>query len=395
MRSATVHVSFRKRPSTKWFPRMVALHLSTCALLSVCITLFSAVATAQNTTSFDSVAADAASAREQGDRPNAIRLYRQAEQLNPSWPDGWWYLGSLEYGADDYAPAAAALDHYIALTPRAGPAFALRGLCEFELGQLPRALQDLQTGVALGAAAQPQNAAIIVYHEALALARMGRFEEALGQYTQIVKHDGNDPDLLFAIGLSGLRMPISPTDIPPSQTALVSAVGRAAGEYMEGDTVGAGRDFRLLFAQFPATPNLHYLYGYLLFSTGPEEGIVQFKDELSVSPTSAVTHAMLAWAYGLQGDFAASLPSAQRAATEDPTLPMAQLVLGRALIETGDVAAGLPHLEAVLSSDPQNLEAHLALVKAYSKLGRREDARRERLQCLAISGQGAPANASM
>jgi Tfp pilus assembly protein PilF len=74
---------------------------------------------------------------------------------------------------------------------------------------------------------------------------------------------------------------------------------------------------------------------------------------------------------------------------------MAQLVLGRALVETGDVAAGLPHLQTVLASDPQNLEAHLALAKAYSKLGKTDDARRERLQCLAISGQGTAPDATM
>ncbi len=98
---------------------------------------------------------------------------------------------------------------------------------------------------------------------------------------------------------------------------------------------------------------------------------------------------MCAWALELQGDYAASLEDAKKAAEEDPSLPMGQLVYGKALIETGNVNAGLPHLESVLKSQPGNLEAHLALTKAYSKLGRSEDARRERLMSLAISQQGA------
>ena len=70
---------------------------------------------------------------------------------------------------------------------------------------------------------------------------------------------------------------------------------------------------------------------------------------------------------------------------------MGQLVYGRALVETGDIRAGLPHLEDVLRTEPANLsEAHLTLAKAYSKLGRSDDARRERLLCLSISQQGAP-----
>jgi Flp pilus assembly protein TadD len=104
---------------------------------------------------------------------------------------------------------------------------------------------------------------------------------------------------------------------------------------------------------------------------------------------------MLAWAYGLRGDFAAALPDAQKAAAEDPSLPMAQLVLGRTLVETGDVNGGLPHLEDVLRMEPGNLEAHMTLAKAYSKLGRKEDARRERLLCLAISSPGTAPNATM
>lgn len=344
---------------------------------------------------FDKLAADASAARTQGDVSKAINLYQQAVELNPKWPDGWWYLGSLQYGTNAYEPAADALTHYIELTQGAGPALALRGLCEFEEGNDSKSLQDLQQGIALGAANQPRNAGIILYHEALLLTKAGRFEEALGQYTLMVKHGSINDDVFIGIGLAGLRMPILPKDISPSQTELVSMVGNAASDVMSGDLPGAHRSFLAVFERFPTTPNLHYLYGYLLFTIDPDQAIAQFQEELAISPGSAITHAMLAWAYGLREDFAASLPYAQKAAAEDPSLPMAQLVLGRALVETGDMKGGLPHLEAVLASDPSNLEAHLALAKAYSKLGLASDARRERLQCLAISGQGTAPNATM
>lgn len=344
---------------------------------------------------FDELAADASAARTRGDVPRAINLYQQAVELNPKWPDGWWYLGSLQYGTNAYEPAVDALTHYIELTQGAGPALALRGLCEFEEGNDSKSLQDLQQGIALGAANQPRNAGIILYHEALLLTKAGRFEESLGQYTLMVKHGSINDDVFIGIGLAGLRMPILPKDISPSQTELVSMVGKAASNVMSGDLPAAHHSFLAVFERFPTTPNLHYLYGYLLFTIDPDQAIAQFQEELAISPGSAITHAMLAWAYGLREDFAASLPYAQKAAAEDPSLPMAQLVLGRALVETGDMNAGLPHLEAVLASDPSNLEAHLALAKAYSKLGLASEARRERLQCLAISGQGTAPNATM
>ena len=77
---------------------------------------------------------------------------------------------------------------------------------------------------------------------------------------------------------------------------------------------------------------------------------------------------------------------------------MAQLALGRALVETGDVKSGIEHLEKELQVEPDNFEAHLALAKAYSKSGRAEDARRERLYCLQVAQNnptqgGTPASA--
>jgi Flp pilus assembly protein TadD len=91
---------------------------------------------------------------------------------------------------------------------------------------------------------------------------------------------------------------------------------------------------------------------------------------------------------------AEALPEAKKAAEEAPTLPMAQLSLGRALLETGDVKSATASLESALSLDPQNVEIHIALARAYSESGREDDARRERLACLQLtqaSSKPAPA----
>jgi len=66
----------------------------------------------------------------------------------------------------------------------------------------------------------------------------------------------------------------------------------------------------------------------------------------------------------------------------NPRFPSHRFLLGRALVETGDVRAGTELLEKELKLQPDNLEIHFALAKAYSKTGRKEDARRERLLCL-------------
>jgi tetratricopeptide (TPR) repeat protein len=304
------------------------------------------------------------------------------------WPDGWWYLGTLEYGGGDYTSAAVALSRYIDLTPNAGPAMALRGLCEFELNQYPQALQDLEHGVALGAANQPRNAGIIFYHQSLLLTRLGRFEEALEKYSVMIKHGEVSEDIICGIGTASLRLPLFPKQVDAAQRPLVCMVGRASAAVVSGNLADGDRAFSEVFQRFPGTPNLHYSYGYLLSTINPQHAIAQLKQELEISPHSASAHAMLAWVLGIQGDFALALPYARQAAEQDPSLAIGQLVLGRDLIETGDPASGLPHLDAVLKGDPNNLEAHLALAKAYSKMGRRDEARRERLLCLSLSRQG-------
>jgi tetratricopeptide (TPR) repeat protein len=343
-------------------------------------------ASAPNTPStFEDVAAAALDAREHNDVSRALQLYGQAVSMNPKWPDGWWFLGSMQYGTGSYALARDSLTQYIALTPNAGPAFAMRGLCEFEIAEYAGALSDIQHGLALGAANQPRNEKILRYHEALLLTRASRFEEALRSFNFFAREESPNPELYVAVGLGGLRIPALPKELASDKIELVSATGRAGIDFMKGDQSAAHEEFARLFDQFPATVNLHYFYGYLLYPIDVSGGSAEFKRELEVSPANPTAESVLAWVLVLQSRAAEALPYAQKAAAQDPGLPSVQLVLGRALLETGDVKAGLVHLEKALALQPENLEVHLALAKAYSETGRKDDARRERLLCLEMT----------
>jgi tetratricopeptide (TPR) repeat protein len=347
--------------------------------------LLTPLAAAQSSpASFDSLTQNATAAREQGDVPRAIDLYRQSVEINPKWQDGWWFLGSLQYGTNAYGPARDALTHYIDLAGSPGPALALRGLCEFETGEYRQALEDIERGLSLGAANRPRNEQILRYHEAMLLTRAGKFEDALRSYAFLAQSTTN-PELLLGAGLAGLRTPVLPKDAAASQQELYVAAGNAALRFMAEGDEKAQPAFQELFQRFPTAANAHYLYGYLLFATDPDQGVAEFKRELEIAPSNGAANAMLAWAFLLQNDPAQALPYAQKSAAEEPMLSLAQLVLGRALVETGNVPDGMEHLEKALQSEPMNLEVHLALAKAYSKSGRNEEARHERLLCLEIT----------
>jgi tetratricopeptide (TPR) repeat protein len=327
----------------------------------------------------------ATTARMQNDTPRAIELYTQAVEQNPKWTDGWWFLGSLQYETGAFTPARDALSHYIEMVPNAGPAFALRGLCEYETAEYRQALADIQHGISLGAANQPRNEQILRYHQALLQTRLGDYANALKMYSFFAKKGVTNPELLAAIGLAGLRIPLLPKDINKEQQEVVSAAGDAAYRFMAGDETSAAQAFQELFQRFPNTPNAHFLYGYLLFPTDPDTALVEFQQELKIAPANADADVMTAWALLLRNAADDALPYAQKAADLEPALPSAQLVLGRSQIETGDLKGGIEHLEKVLQKEPDNLETHLALAKAYSKSGRKEDARRERMICLQLT----------
>jgi predicted Zn-dependent protease len=87
----------------------------------------------------------------------------------------------------------------------------------------------------------------------------------------------------------------------------------------------------------------------------------------------------------MNNDGAEALPYARKAVAQDSSLPSAQLVLGKALTETGSAEEAIVHLEKTAEVQPDNLEVHLALAKAYSKSGKKDDARRERLLCIEMT----------
>ena len=369
--------------------RALAIVLATLALAAS----VAATATAQpspQASTFEQLKTDADAARQAGDVSRASDLYAQALRVNPSWPDGWWYLGQLRYSADDYAQAKDAFTHYLSLVPDAAPATALRGLCEFELGQYEPSLVDVQRALSLGAADDSRNTQILRYHEGQLLTKLGRFEEALTAYGYFARLHLSNDELLVAVGLATLRIPQFPKDADPAQRDMIALAGNATFLLLSGDQQAAAQAFQTFFQRYPAAANVHYTWGYLLYPTDQDAAVLEFRRELAVDPANAVDHTMLAWALLMESSPAEALPEAKKAAEEAPTLPMAQLSLGRALLETGDIQSATHILESALALDPQNLEIHIALARAYSESGREDDARRERLACLQLTETSRP-----
>jgi cytochrome c-type biogenesis protein CcmH/NrfG len=99
----------------------------------LCLFLLSLPAFCGPLQSFDSVAAQAAQARDSENLDQAMKLYTQAVQLRPDWAEGWWYLGTIAYDRDKFQAAAEALSRVTTLAQRDANAFAMLGLSEARL----------------------------------------------------------------------------------------------------------------------------------------------------------------------------------------------------------------------------------------------------------------------
>ncbi len=334
---------------------------------------------------FADVSAQAAAARSANALPQAIEVYKKALQMKPDWQEGLWFLGTLSYDSNQYTESRDALARFVELRPDSGPAWGLLGLSEFETKQYTQSLSHIERSFAAGIGGAPEMEEVLRYHEALLLTKDGEYDEAARKYVWFAKKGEQSPPLLLGIGLAALRSPRVPSEVPDTQWDLYATAGKASYFAMAGDLGSAQEGFQDLLRRYPAAPNVHYLYGCYLLETNPDVAIEELKKELQVNPSSTAAKYMLAWALVDHGEYAAARPYASQAVHDAPAMPIAQYVLGRALMETGDVKEGIEHLEKAEKMSPMNVEVHITLAAAYSKAGRSDDARREREQSLAMT----------
>jgi tetratricopeptide (TPR) repeat protein len=331
---------------------------------------------------FEELARDAAAARRGNHVEEAIALYRQALDANASWPEGWWFLGTLSYSSYHYTECEEAFGHFVKLDGKRNLGWALLGLCEFETGKFDHALDHLQQGSAPGSELPPEVDAAVRFHDGLLLTRAGLFDRGRRELQRFAQGCDKEQMLLIGIGLNALHQPLLPKDVPAERQDLVAKAGKAACAWMLGLQGNAEDGFRALIASYPAAQGAHYLYGTYLGALRPEDAKAEFQREIELNPANADAHAMLALMLLNAGDASGALAQAKKAAPPDA---LTEYAYGEALIRTGAVQPAIERLETAVRLDSGALEYHMALAGAYSRAGRNDDARRERRAALEMA----------
>jgi len=290
-----------------------------------------------------------------------------------------WQEAMTAYTSGHYAEAITVLKSWAEQKPNDGTAWAVMGLAEFELKDYDNALIHLGRAQQLGVGASPQAIALAKYRLAILLIRKGRFETATDLLGPLVGQQPFAAEIQFALGLALLRIPSLPDEIGTDRRAFIEQSGDAAQLLLASRYDQAFPKLQRLIAQYPATPFLHYAYGTALDSLSQyDDAKAQMREEIRISPQSALPWARLASIALRQRQPAEALAPAQKAVELAPDSADAHYVLGRAYADMGDTSTAIPELEAASRLSPGSPEIHFALARAYAKSNQPQKADQER-----------------
>lgn len=327
----------------------------------------------------------AEAARKENRVDAAIALYKKGVALKPAWEEGWWSLGTLYYGLDEFSEARDAFRHLSSIQPGAGAPWAMLGLSEFQTKQYDEALGHLKHASELHTGQEQSIADEANFHLTLLLTRNQEYEEAMKVLAQFAQRNLNDAKFIEAMGIAALRKPLLPSELVPTDRQLIMDVGRVMYDATALRTTEAGAEFKILLDKYPETANIHYLYGSFLMFADANNGLREMKKELEISPAHVPAMVTIANEYIQRKDFQAALPYARKAVELEPQSFPAHAVLGRVLAE-GDLDSqrGIQELEEARKLAPGSPQVRIALATAYAKAGRKEDAARERREFLKL-----------
>ncbi len=336
-------------------------------------------ATDPGSSNFEELSSRAAAAQAAGDTEQAIRNYERALQFRPEWDDGRWNLAMLNYSAGHYLEAISELKIWVERQPNVGTAWAVMGLCEFEMKDYKNALIHLQRGEQLGFGGSPEAVGLARYRLATLENRNGQFESAMETLLPGTRSGTVAKEIQIALGMALLRMPLLPDQVERSKIALVQSAGEIAALLENSKYDQAYPKFQVLLKEYPYVPFLHYAYGTALSALSQfDEAETQLRAELQISPESELPYVSLASVALKRYHPAEALASAQRAVQLAPDSAESRYVLGRAYLELSQEGQAVREFEQAGKLAPGSPEVHFNLAKAYARAKLQEKAEQER-----------------
>lgn len=280
-------------------------------------------------------------AMESGDLARAAQLLDAARRIAPADPTIHQTLGTLLRVARRPREAVPAFREAVRLDRRLVPSWNGLGLALLELGELPEALQALESGLAVG-----QGHPETLHNLGLVLERLGRIEEAEARYRQAVAARPDQLESLFALGRTLLER-----QRPAEAEPFLARAVRARGDWADARAglalalEGQGRDAEaeqlLRGAPDAAAPAIAMNLGNLLARQGRLEDARGIYDgAVSRSPRDPVAIHNRANVLAALGKVDEAMDGYRAAISIAPAFPDPHFALSRWLLARGDLAAG-------------------------------------------------------
>jgi tetratricopeptide (TPR) repeat protein len=328
--------------------------------------------------SFEELSAAATKAKQENRDDEAIALYERALRLKPDWKEGLWFEGVLQFGKEKYSETRDLMRRLVAHEPKAGSAWALLGMSEYQTKDYSRALDHLQRARDLGLGEQKEMAQSVYFYTSILLTRFQRYDDSSTLLFAMVKSGSPPQTLVEPIGLAVLRYPFLPSEIPSDRRMMFQSAGQATLAVEAQRRDDAEKILSALVSSYGNEPGVHFLYGVFLLDVRPAEGVKELQEELKIAPFNFTAKVRLGEEYLKEERNDEALRLADEVLKVDPGYSSAHLIRGEALIAKGDLANGIAALEVSRKLRPDIVRTHWDLLRAYTAAGRSEDAQREK-----------------
>jgi tetratricopeptide (TPR) repeat protein len=292
---------------------------------------------------------------------------RESVRLDPAAGASYAFLGTSLRETDELEEAQKSLQCAIALLPPMPATYIDLGIVYLRMGNLDRALGQLEAGLNLSSSGLPapdwDNAIeglrqLLVKdpkradaHNMLGLVfgRKGvRSDEVVAEFREAVRLR---PD--FAQAYNNLGLVLAQSDNDEAATAAFREAVRLRPDYAEA----------------------HANLGATLSSTDNEQAISELEKAVALAPELVKAQFNLAEAYGANPSRGPvkQIEQLRKVIAAAPTFARAHQALGKALLQDGKLGEAIAELEEAVRLDPQSGESHYQLGLAMARAGRKEE----------------------
>ncbi len=342
------------------------------------ILLLAAAASPAQDADLDDLLSRALVLHQSGDLAGAAALYVQILRARPEASLLRSNLGAAYAGLGRYEEAIAEYER--ALAVKDDPSIRLNlALSLLKAGRLEEA--DENASRVLQARPADRTVALVVAECRL---RLGRNQEVVEALRPLAESNPQDKPVAYALGTALLSLGRTDEaqvlldrvfrDDSPEGHVLLGAM-----HAQRGDSAAALAEYEKALAVNPRMPRVNFLSGQCLLEKSDWAGAAAaYRRELDIDPDHYESNLMLGNLLRKEarpGEALGYLTRAARLRGKDPALKFA---LGATYLALGRTADALPLLEDVRAALPDHVPTHMQLAVAYVRLGRTEDAARER-----------------